>query len=255
MNPSRACVLFAATLALGLCVRPAPGVAQIGTYPEMAPLSRYIITGRQTEIALARSAAPPSISDRATILVFTAHGYETAYKGSNGFTCYVERSWNRHFDDPQFWNWHHRAPVCMNAAASRSILPYYLFRTEMVLTGVPKAQMFESIKAAVAANKLPPLELGAMAYMMSKDQYLTDLDPVNGATTTSWHPHVMFYAPIADFADNGASFGANLKGSPVISDTIAGNPEPWTIFFVPVWHWSDGSPGPILTMHATHPAQ
>jgi hypothetical protein len=230
-------------------------LTQIGNYPEMAPLAQYLIADRQSEIALARSAAPPSISDDATVLVFTSHGYETASRGSNGFTCYVERSWNRHFEDPQFWNPHHRAPTCMNAAASSAILPYYLFRTEMVLRGVPKAQMFDRIKAAVAANQLPALELGCMAYMMSKHQYLTDLDPANGATTTSWHPHVMFYAPIRDFAGNGASFGANRKGSPVIIDSVGGNPEPFTTFFVPVWHWSDGSPGPILTMSATHPAQ
>jgi hypothetical protein len=255
MNFSRASLLFVLTLAWGLCIRPASGLAQIGNYPAMAQLGRYLMADRQTEIALARSAAPPSISERATILVLTSHGNETAEQGSNGFTCFVERSWNRHFDDPQFWNWHHRAPVCMNAAASRSILPYYLFRTDMALRGVPKGKMFDRLKTAVATNQLPALELGSMAYMMSRQQYLTDLDPANGATTTSWHPHVMFYAPISDSADNGASFGANLRGSPVISDTIGGNPEPFTTFFVPVWHWSDGSPGPIVTMHATHPAQ
>ncbi|HEY2474702.1 MAG TPA: hypothetical protein VGI19_07845 [Candidatus Cybelea sp.] len=197
MKLSRAFTLFVLTLAGGVCIAPASGSAQIGSYPAIAPLSQYLVADRQTEIALARSAAPPSISEQATILVFTSHGYETAEAGSNGFTCFVERSWNRHFDDPQFWNWHHRAPVCMNLAASRSILPYYLFRTNMVLRGVPKAQMFDRIKAAVAASQLPGLELGSMAYMMSKEQYLTDLDPANGATTTSWHPHVMFYAPSA----------------------------------------------------------
>lgn len=243
------------TLALGFAVWATPGLAQTDNYPAMGPLSRYLVGDRQAEIVLARSAAPPSISDGATVLVLTSHGYEMAEQGSNGFTCLVERSWDKHFEDPQFWNWHGRAPVCLNPAASRSILPYYLFRTNMVLRAVPKAQMFDRIKTAVAAHELPPLEPGCMAYMMSKHQYLTDLDPANGATTTSWHPHVMFYAPIRDFADNGASFGANRKGSPVILDTVGGNPEPWTTFFVPVWRWSDGSPGPLLTMHATHPAR
>jgi hypothetical protein len=255
MRLSRTSTPFIVTLAFGLCIQPIAGVAQAGTYPEMAPLGQYLIADRQTEIALARSAAPPSVSNNATILVLTSHGYETAVRGSNGFTCFVERSWMKHFDDPQFWNWHGRAPVCDNPAASNSILPYTIFRTNLVLKGASKAQIFDGVKAAVAANQLPALEPGSMAYMMSKQQYLTDLDPANGATTTSWHPHVMFFAPIRDSADDGASYGANRKGSPVITDTVGGVPEPWTIFFVPVWHWSDGSPGPILTMQATHPAQ
>jgi hypothetical protein len=40
---------------------------------------------RAAEIAMAKSAAPPSIADKATVLVLTPHGYETAIKGSNGF--------------------------------------------------------------------------------------------------------------------------------------------------------------------------
>jgi hypothetical protein len=42
---------------------------------------------RDGEIALAQTAAPPSIAKDATIMVFGRHAYETAVEGTNGFVC------------------------------------------------------------------------------------------------------------------------------------------------------------------------
>jgi hypothetical protein len=70
-------------------------------YPSMAPLDQYLVTDRNAEIALARSAAPEAISRDATVLVLGRKGYETAVKGKNGFVCVVERSWGSDFDDPE----------------------------------------------------------------------------------------------------------------------------------------------------------
>jgi hypothetical protein len=50
------------------------------------------LADRQAEIKLARSTAPSAISTRATLLVLSRRGYETAEKGTNGFPCLVERS-------------------------------------------------------------------------------------------------------------------------------------------------------------------
>src|SRR6516162_3245980 len=83
-------------------------------YPNMAPLEQYLISDRDAEIALARSAAPDSISRDATILVLGKHGYETAVEGKNGFVCVVERAWTASFDDPGFWNPKNRSPICYN---------------------------------------------------------------------------------------------------------------------------------------------
>ena len=57
---------------------------------------------RNAEIALARSAAPPSISRDATVMILGNHGYETAVEGKNGFVCVVERGWMNPFDSPEF---------------------------------------------------------------------------------------------------------------------------------------------------------
>jgi hypothetical protein len=204
-------------------------------YPSMAPLDQYLMADRNAEIALARTAAPKSISDDATIMVLDRqHGYETAVKGKNGFVCIVERAWTSPFDDPGFWNPKNRSPICYNPAAARSVLLYTYKRTESVLAGLTKPQMLDRIKAAVASKELPVPESGAMSYMMSKEQYLND-------AVVHWYPHLMFHIPKVD----GATWGANLDGSPVVLDPrkIA---EPETIFFVPVGKWSDGTSAPVM---------
>src|SRR5437660_11639585 len=119
-------------------------------YPSMAPVEQYLMTDRNAEIALARSAAPEAISRDATILVLGRHGYETAVQGKNGFVCAVERAWMGPFEGvgaDMFWNPRVRGPVCYNPPAARSLLPLTYRRTEMVLAGQSKAQIFEGMKA------------------------------------------------------------------------------------------------------------
>src|ERR1700723_4702802 len=135
---------FALVAVLG-AARPLRAGDAKNPYPtSMAPLDQYLM-GRDAEIALARSAAPPSISRDATVMVLGRHGYETAVEGKNGFVCVVERSWMSPFDNPEFWNPKIRGPLCFNPPAVRSILPTTYKRTEMVLAGQSKAQIMEGI--------------------------------------------------------------------------------------------------------------
>ena len=78
-------------------------------YPKMAPLEQYLMD-RNAEIALARAAAPESISRDAEVLVLGRHGFEAAVTGKNGFVCFVSRSWDAPFDSSEFWNPKIRAP-------------------------------------------------------------------------------------------------------------------------------------------------
>jgi hypothetical protein len=80
-------------------------------YPAMAPLNQYLSPDQNSEIALARSAAPASISDGAEVMVLGREGYTTAVKSTNGFVCVVERSWGAATDAPDFWNPKVRAPI------------------------------------------------------------------------------------------------------------------------------------------------
>src|SRR5271170_8067256 len=182
------------TALVGLSL-PARSQEAAALYSKMAPIEQYLVTDRSSEIAMARSAAPPSISADAEVLVLGRHGYETAVKGKNGFVCLVERSWMSPFDFAQFWNPKMRGPICFNPAAVRSILPLTLKRTELVLAGLSKAQIIDGIKA-FDAKELPALEPGAMSYMMSSQGYLSDIGG-------HWVSHLMFYVPQTDGMDWG----------------------------------------------------
>jgi hypothetical protein len=217
-----------------LCLTGSAFASDDHAYPAMADIRQYRMTNAD-EIALAKSAAPPSISDHADVLVLGDHGYESAVKGTNGFVCLVGRSWDVSFVNPQFWNPKIRSPQCMNAVSARSVLPRYLTRTEWVLAGVAKVEIERRETAARAAGKLKAPEPQAMCYMMSKGGYLNDRDG-------HWHPHVMVYAPKGDVA----SWGANLPSSPVFADDESYADA--NIFFVVVARWSDGTPGPMM-MH------
>ena len=212
----------------------APAQDAKAPYPNMAPLDQYLME-RNTEVALALSAAPQSISQDAEIMVLGQHGYETAVKGKNGFVCLVWRSWMAGTDDPDFWNPKLRAPICLNALAARSQIPLTLKKTEVILASRSKDHMAEAIKAAFDRKELSTPETGAMCYMMSKQGYLNDRDG-------HWHPHLMFFVPRTE----AATWGANLPGSPIL---FTDDPEDrMTVFLIPLAKWSDGTDAP-MDMH------
>jgi hypothetical protein len=196
-------------------------------YPSMAPLDQYLMA-RNAEMALARSAAPESISQDAEVMVLGGHGYETAVKGKNGFVCLVWRSWTAGTDDPDFWNPKLRAPICLNPLAARSQVPLTLKKTEVILASRSKEQMAEAIRAAFERKELSTPETGAMCYMMSKQGYLSDRDG-------HWHPHLMFFLPLTD----PAVWGAGPQGSPVLG--VKSTLDRLTLFLIPISQWSDGT--------------
>ena len=197
-------------------------------YPSMAPVEQYLMADRSAEIALARSAAPESISRDAEVMVLGRHGYETAVQGKNGFVCLVERAWTAPIDDPGFWNPKIRGPICFNEAAARTDIPRTIKKTELLLAGQTKAQMIEAVTAAIEKKELPTMEPGAMCYMLSKQGYLGD-------QAGHWHPHLMFFVSQAE----PGTWGAGLPGSPIFAINSAW--EKLTTFLVPVREWSDGT--------------
>jgi hypothetical protein len=196
-------------------------------YTKMAPVDQYLMADRDAEIALARSAAPESISRDAEVRVLRRHGFETAVQGKNGFVCIVGRGWSS-AADADYWNPKVRVPICLNAAAARTYLLRVTKITDLALTGRTLAQVNEAIAAALAGKELPPMEQGAMCYMMSKQGY-------GGDSAPHWPSHLMFFYSDID----PAIWGANLPGSPVIA--ITDPLEHLTQFVIPVQRWSDGT--------------
>jgi hypothetical protein len=203
-------------------------------YPKMAPIEQYLMD-RTAEIALARTAAPESISRDAEVLVLGSNGFESAVKGKNGFVCIVGRGWSS-AADPDFWNPKVRVPICMNSPAARTYLIAITKITELALVGRNLAQVNESIADATAKRELPAMEPGAMCYMTGKQGYGGDVAP-------HWPPHLMFFYSDTD----PAIWGANLPGSPVIG--IADPVFHLTQFVIAVERYSDGTPAPSTAKH------
>jgi len=225
---TRALIVSALTI---ITVRSASAVPAGSAHSALARIEPYLMASKQQEIALARTAAPPSISMHATVMVLSAHGYVTAVKGGNGFVCLVTRSWdaNVSIDSAKFWNPKVSVPKCFNAQGARSVLAVNLMKTQWAVAGASEVEIGERIKAARAAGRLEDPPAGAICYMMSKRGW-----GVGGPG--AWRPHLMFYFPVGRTPD----WGANLAGTPIVATAD----DHTTVFDVLVPVWSDGSPAP-----------
>jgi hypothetical protein len=221
-------------LALTLCAcsaAQAQSQQPAATYPAMAPVSQYLMPNVADEIAMARTAAPPSVSTHAEVMVLGKQGFYVAVKGNNGFVCMVTRSWFAGFSDADFWNPMSRGPECLNPPAVRSVLPQFLARTQWVLAGLSKAQQIERLKAGFASHRFVQPAPASFAFMLSKEGYLNNI-------RGPWLPHVMPFIPYGQ----DAVWAAGMPGSPV----LGGGAEPYesNTIYIAVRRWSDGSPAP-----------
>ncbi|MDQ2833255.1 MAG: hypothetical protein M3Y50_05810 [Acidobacteriota bacterium] len=208
-------------------------------YSKMVPVEQYLMADHGAEIALARSAAPESIARDAEVMVLGRRGFETAVKGKNGFVCIVGRGWSA-APDPDFWNAKVRVPMCLNAAAAHTYLLRVTKITDLALAGHTLAQVNEAMAAGISRKELPPMEPGAMCYMMSKGGY-------GGDSTPHWPSHLMFfYSGLAS-----ATWGANLPGSPVLA--VEDTQEQMTSFVVTTPRWSDGTEAMPASAPHVHP--
>jgi hypothetical protein len=182
---------------------------------------------RDAEVALAKSAAPANISDRATLKVLAISGYRVARDGDNGFVCMVMRAWAAPTYTPaQLRNLVYdatvRAPICFNQEASRTVVPYYELRSKLGMEGKAPDQIAEAVQAAYVKGELPKREAVSFGYMWSADQQL--------GPGGHWHPHMMVFAP---YYDNSMIAGDVQFGSPLpqLSDDAG---TPFAVVVIPV---------------------
>jgi hypothetical protein len=202
----------------------APVDAQVvSKYP---PLDQYLMP-QDAEIALARTAAPASISDRATIKVLTRSGFTVVRKGDNGNVCMVMRAFSAPTYTPaQFRDLIYdptvRAPICFTAPAARTAMPYYEMRTKLGIEGRSPDQIADALRTAYAKGALPRRDAVTFAYMWSAHQHL-------GPGIDAWRPHVMIFAPNYE----NAMVGGNPFGSPFPQVTDDAG-TPFSVVVVPV---------------------
>jgi hypothetical protein len=203
--------------------------ARVGA--QKAPdLAQYLMSDRAAEIALARSAAQKNVSDSATVLVLVRKGFVEAVRGTNGFTCLVDRSFDKPIGAPDFWDPKIRAPHCLNPAAVRTVLRDIVKRAEWIMAGVSPRDVVARTKRAYESHELLKPAPGAMAYMLSPYQHLADTDP-------HWVPHVMFYV---DTSVPAASFGVGGAPSTIIDGSAEDPDASYRTLLIPVRRWSDG---------------
>jgi hypothetical protein len=147
------------------------------------------LLARDVEIALARSAAPASVSADARVLVLADTGFLVAVEGSNGVTCIVNRSWPTSLE-----------PHCFDAEASATILPIELRRTVLYQRGIAEAEVERDIARMIASGEFRAPRRPAVSYMMSEGQQLVGDD---GKPAGRWRPHIMIYYPYLKNSDVG----------------------------------------------------
>lgn len=152
---------------------------------------------RELETALARSAAPASVSASARVLVFADTGFVAAEAGSNGVTCIVNRSWPASLE-----------PHCFDSEAAETILPIEIARTMLYHRGRSEADADREIADGLASGRFRLPRRPAMSYMMSEGQVLVDDD---GKMVGRWRPHIMIYYPYLKSSDVGFGSTPDMK--------------------------------------------
>ncbi len=186
------------TMMLGLLLAPANLSAQDST-GEVSPLLSEV-----AEIALARSAAPQSVSGEATVLVLRGDQYAVALAGTSDVSCMVSRTYPGSLE-----------PICYNAEAVRTIMQIEIRRVESRLAGKSTDEIEREVAYAIGSGELRLPSRPAIAYMMSSGQILISPD---GNNVGSWLPHVMLYEPYITAADLGLPSQPSLDAAMVFGE-------------------------------------
>jgi hypothetical protein len=170
---------------------------------------------RQKEIALALSACPPSIADKAAVYVLESSGYVKVRDSQNGFTAIVQHALPISQD-----------PQCMDAEGTRTFLPRYMKVAELRAQGKSPEEIKRFVADAFANGTFrPPTRVG-IDYMLSTEN-ITVVDAEKGIVAP-YPPHVMFYGPYMTNADLGSD------DNPHGPAFVAGEGTPHALIIVPI---------------------
>jgi hypothetical protein len=183
------------------------------------------------EIALAVSAAPPELSNQATVYAVRDGQVLTLRRGSNGSACVVARD----LHGGSLY------PICYNAEGARTVLPRELLEVRLRSLGASEDSVERAVAAGYASGQLETPKSLAMAYMMSPRQVLFSSPRPEGRRVGSWHPHLMFFVPGA----TPSMFGLRSEDAEPIAVSGSGTPRAEVV--VKVQKWSDGTPVAGLT--------
>jgi hypothetical protein len=182
----------------------------------------YVEMHEAREIALARSAAPESVSDAATIWLLRNGTFVPAIEGSNGNHCLTMRSYPKSVE-----------PLCYDAEAARTIMPIEIRRFELRNHGLGWSEIDARIDEEIRRGSLNLPDRPAMSYMLSSAQ---DLYAPDGRHVGNWKPHIMLYTPGLSNED----IGLTAQGTDFMQMAESGRPIAHLIVVVPDFVEPDG---------------
>jgi hypothetical protein len=168
------------------------------------------------EMALAASAAPRGIADRASIFLLRRGGFVMARRGSNGFTCFVARSEPGEIE-----------PICYeDEERTHTLVAREFMEQQLREKGLDDAAVAMEIGQRYRRGELRPSQNFGLAYMLS---------PCNRVMNPSGklideHPHLMFYAPYATNQQLGLTMPGSHDGP--YAPFILFEGEPWAFLIV-----------------------
>ena len=129
----------------------------------------------------ARTAAPPSLSSDAAVMILTDSGYVVGQTGSGPLTCVVNRSWRNSVE-----------PHCYDAEGARTVMQIELRRNFLRHRGMKESEIEADIGKGMFVGKYRLPSRPALSYMMSSRQILYD---DSGKLVGKWRSHIMIYYP------------------------------------------------------------
>jgi hypothetical protein len=175
-----------------------------------------------SDIALAVSAAPASLSAGASVYLFRNGDWAKVRDGTTGFSCLVQRLPNGTV-----------APMCFDPEGAKTLMQEIKMEMQLTAKGLNKDAAEKEIDAAYAKGTLHHADKGGIIYMMSSKQMLPS-SKEEGAKLGSWHPHVMIFIPHA----SQAQFALGTDHELPISAPFKGD-DSGVLLVVQVPHWSD----------------
>ncbi len=179
---------------------PATLGSQQPAYDRGTPLPPLHQLVRDTEVDMARAAAPAAVSDHATIWVVGSRGYEVAHKGSNGWGCFVQRSAAGTGTFPR----------CDDAERVATLYPVYFLLEEYRVLGRTASDYDRAVADGYKSGKYRAPAVGAFSYMLA-----------DGAIK----PHVMFSLPSCKAQHLGLANADQLRDS-TLTTVFRGMGEP-----------------------------
>ena len=202
-----------AMLMMAACVMPAMG-AETDAKAEFD--ARAYLIEEAEELRLAATAGPKEITEGATYYVLRADGYAKVKDGTNGFHCFLERSWSGPSSvNKRGFNPRVRAPHCINPEGARTTMQEIFMVAKLAMAGHSGEEIDRVIERAYADGDLTLPTSLSLTYMMSKHQHLAD-------AVGAWKPHVMMWIPYLTKDQVGLyrSSSANLEGKPGSRRTV-----------------------------------